>query len=175
MSKNPKEELCRKLKTLAERGVGGERINAEAQLKKLMEKYGITHEDLELGEYSERIFMVGTDKNLSTIFAQVVLSCFSDREPDIFFLKRDRKYRMVKCTPMQKIEIEAKFAFFKRRFKEDLDVFVRAFVYKNNLYSAYTKPKKLNEVSQKERERYEKAVKMAGGLDQSFYRKQLTS
>lgn len=45
-----REELLKRLervKALAERGVGGEKENAEALLKRLMEKYDISDEDIE--------------------------------------------------------------------------------------------------------------------------------
>ena len=45
-----REELLRRLervKALAERGVGGEKENAEALLNRLMAKYGISEEDIE--------------------------------------------------------------------------------------------------------------------------------
>ena len=44
-----REELLRRLervKALAERGVGGEKENAEALLNRLMAKYGISEEDI---------------------------------------------------------------------------------------------------------------------------------
>ena len=44
-----REELLKRLervKALAERGVGGEKENAEALLKRLMEKYEISDEDI---------------------------------------------------------------------------------------------------------------------------------
>lgn len=39
-----REEILRKLKALADRGVGGEKVNAEELLKKMMAKYGVTEE-----------------------------------------------------------------------------------------------------------------------------------
>ena len=39
--------LAKKLKELADRGIGGEKQNAEKKLKMLMSKYGITPEMLE--------------------------------------------------------------------------------------------------------------------------------
>ena len=41
-----KAELLRKVKALAERGVGGEAKNAEEMLARLMEKYGISEDEL---------------------------------------------------------------------------------------------------------------------------------
>ena len=54
-----REELLKRLervKALAERGVGGEKENAEALLKRLMEKYGISDEDIE--ETSTRTYFI---------------------------------------------------------------------------------------------------------------------
>ena len=41
-----KEAILKKLKALADRGEGGERENAAALLEKLMQKYGISEEEL---------------------------------------------------------------------------------------------------------------------------------
>ena len=41
-----KAALLKKIKALAERGVGGERENAEALLARLMEKYDVSEEEL---------------------------------------------------------------------------------------------------------------------------------
>ena len=50
MRMTEREELLKRLervKALAERGVGGEKENAEALLKRLMAKYGISEDDIE--------------------------------------------------------------------------------------------------------------------------------
>ena len=52
-----REELLKRLervKALAERGVGGEKENAEALLKRLMEKYDISDEDIVVRDIAER-------------------------------------------------------------------------------------------------------------------------
>lgn len=41
-----KTELLRKLKKLADEGIGGEKVNAEKKLNKLMSKYGISETEL---------------------------------------------------------------------------------------------------------------------------------
>ncbi len=47
MDKDKALELARKLNELAKRGEGGEKINAESMLKKIMEKHGFTIDDIE--------------------------------------------------------------------------------------------------------------------------------
>lgn len=54
-----REELLQRLervKALAERGVGGEKENAEALLNRLMAKYGISEEDIE--DTAERDYFI---------------------------------------------------------------------------------------------------------------------
>ncbi len=41
-----KEELIKKIKALADRGVGGEKENAQKLLKELMQKYNINEEEI---------------------------------------------------------------------------------------------------------------------------------
>ena len=43
-----KEELLKKIKALAEAGIGGEKKNAQEMLKKLMKKYKIKEKDIEI-------------------------------------------------------------------------------------------------------------------------------
>lgn len=42
-----KRELLQKLKALADRGVGGEKVNAQRKLDEYMRKHGYTLEDLD--------------------------------------------------------------------------------------------------------------------------------
>ena len=44
---NSKEEMLKKLLALSKQGVGGEKINAEALLNKLLKKHGLTIEDID--------------------------------------------------------------------------------------------------------------------------------
>ena len=52
MSKD-KTELLKKLKTLSKYGVGGEKIEAEKALNKIMQKYHIKEEDIKEDDYRE--------------------------------------------------------------------------------------------------------------------------
>jgi len=50
-------ELGRKLKAIAERGIGGEKINAEKMLENLLKKHNLTIDDIE-GEKTDNYFFM---------------------------------------------------------------------------------------------------------------------
>lgn len=51
-----KKDLVHKLKALAEKGVGGEKINARKKLEALMQKNGITEDELDEQTLIECVF-----------------------------------------------------------------------------------------------------------------------
>lgn len=53
-----KKDLLRKLKALAEKGVGGEKINAQKKLEALMQKNGITEDELDEETAIECLFNI---------------------------------------------------------------------------------------------------------------------
>ncbi len=53
-------ELAKKLKAHADRGFDGEKINAEKMLNRLLEKHGITIEDIEQDKKSDYFFNLNT-------------------------------------------------------------------------------------------------------------------
>lgn len=135
-------DLLRKLKALAEQGVDGERENATDMLHRLMAKHGITMEDLGIHVLKEREFYIA-DKEMQ-LFVQV-LGSVTGPSQKILSYKRDTKKlksRFVELTDADYIEVEAKWEFYRRAWKEErerqLQLLMKAFVHKNRLY-----PKKI--------------------------------
>ena len=63
-------ELAKKLKALADKGIGGEKVNAEKMLNDLLKKHNITIEDVE-GEKTENYFFKVKPED-SNLFIQIV-------------------------------------------------------------------------------------------------------
>lgn len=55
-------ELAKKLKALADRGEGGEKVNAENKLQQLIKKYGITTEEIEGEQQHDYFFKIKTTR-----------------------------------------------------------------------------------------------------------------
>ena len=125
--------LAKKLKELADRGIGGEKQNAEKKLKNLMSKYGITSEMLEENLLRERSFVMGKFPQLeSQIIASVV-----GRQRPIYKTKKKVKgkhYWYVELTDIEFIEISEKITFYSEKYEQDSDLFYSAFVQKNRLF-----------------------------------------
>ena len=134
-----REELLRRLervKALAERGVGGEKENAEALLNRLMAKYGISEEDIE--DTAERDYFIRYhnfwERKLIVQIAYKHLGnghCCGTVGTQS---GRPHKKICVTCTPAQYIEIETDFEFYKAAWEEELAIFYSAFISKNDIF-----------------------------------------
>lgn len=165
-------DLLLKLKELAERGEGGEKKNAERMLQLLMQKNGITWDDLQSEEKTEHKIYLNDDQ--VQFFYQVAASVLGD--VDIYVIKGDRskaKPRFITCTSAEFIEIESKFEFYWAKLQEDIKTFTSAFVYKNRLYKKPTESDNDREITDEERARLFKVSVMMQGLDRHQFHKQL--
>ena len=130
-------ELGRKLKALADRGIGGEKENASEILKRFLNKNGLTIEDLENEE--TRDFFVNIKSEDFPLFHQITAKV--NREILVYgeFPKADIKKHglkgnyIISCTSAEFIEIEAKNAFFQNLYKEEIKLFYSAFIHANDL------------------------------------------
>lgn len=134
-----REELIRRLervKALAERGVGGEKENAEALLNRLMQKYGISEADIE--DTTERDYFIryhtSWEEKLIYQISYMHLGRGHCSGTIGTYTRRPRKMVCVTCTPAQYIEIEADFEFYKAAWEEELAIFYSAFISKNDIF-----------------------------------------
>lgn len=172
-------ELCKKLKNLSDRGFAGEADNAEALLRKIMDKYGITEQMIEdeqptLFEYNF------ADYAQHRLLAQVIYAVTGKLARRVVIKKTGRRLPRKLgcfCTPSENIEIIAMYSFYKPVIEAQLDTFFTAFCDKYDLYP----PDEIDQVfsaadkepdAQKTQERL-KAHLMAAGMDDVFYRRQL--
>lgn len=136
MSKNI--ELAKKLKALADRGVDGEKTNAEAMLNSLMKKHKITIEEIEGEKLMDFFFKI--EKKDYKFLLQIIkhvnygIKCYGEFPKKLI---REHSYikgnYMITCTASEYIEIEAKHIFYKRLYNEEVAVFNKAFFKANNL------------------------------------------
>lgn len=134
-----KERILRKLervRALAERGVDGERENAERTLAALMARYGITEEELEDDRVETHWIAYRTEheRKLLHQLAYMYLGRGHTFGCVGRYTNRKRKKVGVECTAAVYIEIEADYEFYRQALAEEMDIFYSAFVQKNNLY-----------------------------------------
>lgn len=171
-------ELARKLKALSEKGVGGEKINAEKMLNDLIKKHNIKLEDLEGEEINNYFFKIETEDY--RLFCQIVgrvnhlikiFGEFSKRQMKEYGVKGNYA---IKCTASEYIEIESMFPIYKRLYQEELKVFFRAFCTANDLLVDSGTQRSTKELTQEEYQEWLRATAMASNVKSETFRKQLT-
>lgn len=163
-------ELAKKLKALAEQGVGGEKTNAAYQLSKLMKKHNISESDIENDTIISKKYKVGPH---SELMQQVVVSI--NDSVSIFTMHRSKVNLVIDATIAEHIEIEAKFNVYRTAYEkqlaENIDIFYRAFVQKNALYSS--KKYEPKNYTPEELAKMRKVLNLSKNLDDVNYLKQL--
>lgn len=164
------EDIRRKVKslqTLAERSKGGEKINAQALLDKLLSKYNITLDEVLENEevrYYDWHYRNWCEEQL---LVQVMSKIFWDQDWTLMRTLHKRQRDGVYCTAAQALEIELEYEFHCRMFEEDLSIFLRSYVQKNHLFGPSSPDYK---PSPEEKEKILRAIQMERGLDQHVRR-----
>lgn len=133
------KERLKKLHALAMRGVGGEKEQAQKILEKLMQKYGISLNDLDEeqirefdivyhGEIARKLLLqtaykvTGSAENVTTlVYRQSGRQC--------------RTKMRVRCTEAQKIEIEFLLDFYCKLWEKESAALFRAFIQKHEIFA----------------------------------------
>ena len=115
-----KTALLKKIRALAEHGVGGEAENAEKLLARMMKKYGISEAELDEETCVRHNFTYhgGEEKK---ILKQVVYKVTGGYTYELVYTASGRKVRTqlgADCTPAEKVEIEYLFDFSKRLWEK---------------------------------------------------------
>lgn len=145
-----KEELLKKIKAvaaLAERGVGGEKVNAEATLNRLMEKYGIFEDELD-EDIRKRHDFEYHGKEQETLLRQTVYKVTGGYAYNLVYTASGRKVKTklgADCTPAEKVEIEYLLDFYKNLWEREKEAFLSAFIQKHRIFTirADIEPKEL--------------------------------
>jgi hypothetical protein len=170
-------ELAKKLKALADKGVGGEKQNAEQMLEKFLKKHNLTIEEIEGEKINKYFFQI--DNKYQQLLNQILkitnrsLSLWAEIPKNKIRQLRLAGNYMTECTASQFVEIKAKFDFYSNLYEEELDVFYTAFLHANNLLVESTAQDKEKGISDEERERQERAYLMSGRIKKGQYLKQL--
>ena len=163
-------ELAKKLKALADRGVGGEKLNAERMLTDLLRKHNISIEEVEEPDRSDREF--DCQKKQESIMMGCIYSVMG-KDVDVFRYRRKKTGYIVACTNAEYLEIEASFAFFWRHYEDELKIFERAFVQKNKLIPFDADSYDRAELTPEEERELNKTLAMMEMMDRKRFRKAL--
>jgi hypothetical protein len=121
-------ELVRKVKKLADRGVGGEAESAKVKLQRLYEKYNLTDEDfVELQESYNRYFIIRHpyDKKLLSNLICMVL------EVSVFSCGESNNTLRIKLTDEQYNNIVHAYEYYQRMFDDYSKYLMQAIISRN--------------------------------------------
>ena len=163
-----KKELLKKLQALAERGVGGEKETAERKLKELIEKYGIEEEDLNEDKIIDFDFKYHSEweKNLlRQLFYKMFGKEYREKSYIPRYGKGSRTTYCIRCTKAECLQLRVEYEFYSELFKEELDLFLSAFIQKHNLFSLRSDDIPTGyEPTAEDRERYARMRQMINGM-----------
>lgn len=169
-------ELAKKLKVLADRGTGGEKVNAEKLLNKLLKKHGLTIEDIEAEKVQPYYFKA------SGIYAKLLHQIIARVNYNLKTYDVHLKYRKIlpgniftECTTAEYLEIEEMFRVFKKLYKSENDIFYMAFLTANDLLAIPPKEKTTDDLTPKEIEEWTRAQQMASKIKTETIRKKLNA
>lgn len=132
-----KAALLKKIRALAERGVSGEADNAEEILRRLMEKYGVSEDELDEEERRRHDFEYH-GKEQEKLLRQVVYKVTGGYAYNLVYRASGRKVKTrlgADCTAAEKVEIEFLFDFYTRLWERERDAFLSAFIQKHRIFT----------------------------------------
>lgn len=162
------EALLKKLQALAERGVGGEKANAQRMLDDMLKKLGLTMEDLIEDPVDVRLIKY-KDELQKKFYNQVIASVMGNIS--IWGHKQYKKTLIFEATHTEYIEIKAKCIFFFRDYIRQRQLFYKAYIQKNELYRKNEGEKQ--EDDKMSEEEYWELMQMMKGIEKKEFRTQL--
>ena len=165
-------ELAKKLKALAERGEGGEKVNAADQLQRLVEKYNLKLDDVNAIRLQYRIFKFDIDNELQKKFYRQIISSVVG-QTNFYYSGLIHNNWAVEIDDFQFVEISEKIDYYWPIFNSELDIFYTAFVHKNEL-TVDVEPDKMPQLSEEEVDKLRKAFNMMNGMQKHTFTKMLS-
>jgi len=159
------------LLALSSIGVGGEAVNAEEALNRLLEKHGLQLEDI----CDESKGLVEVELKYRTalerrLISQILLNITQDLDLTIY---KTKGIKEISCmvTTSQRAEIVIRYDLFRRDLKNQMNTLYRAFLIKNKIFSPARPDEEEREMSTDDYN----ALQMARGIDRVNIHKQLES
>ena len=168
-----KEELLKKIKALAESGIGGEKENAKRILKDLMLKFNIKEDEIEEESIKEFDIKMPRFFNAANLAAQIIYSIIGkevDSGKGLYIFKKKSKYS-IKATTSEFLEFEAKFKFYFYYFKKEINRFYDAFIQRNEIFPPAEKSREVT--CREPTEEDYKMLALASKLEKHNYLKQI--
>lgn len=130
-------ERILKVFRLADQGIGGEKVNAEAMLEKLLKKHNMTHADLESGA-AERsmVWFLYTD-DLERELIMGVIDCTCGKDTPCY--KRGKEHTIgAQLTASEKVGVDVLLDVYVAKWRGALLEVTVAFIGKHRLFAPLT-------------------------------------
>ncbi len=160
--------LAKKLHALAERGMGGEKENAEMMLVKLAEKYNIDLKDLQSVQKQHRIFKFDENNNFHKRFVQQIIASVIGAV-DFYYAGLIHNNWAVEISDVEFIEISEKIEFYWPAYLNDLEIFYTAFIQKNELFLKTDPDSPPPAPNDKDLEKMRKAFKLMNSMSSHIF------
>ena len=156
-----------KILRLAERGVGGEKSNAQAILAKMLKQHNLTIDDL-VGGGADVLKWKGYSyrtKIEQRLLFQCVAKITNASEIHSRQIRGRRELRFEMCE-LDHLELSNMFSYYKKLLNKELDILFRAFIHRHDLFS---NQKSGNKASEADIAEAEQILKMMRGMRKSNY------
>lgn len=165
-------DLARKLKALADRGDGGEKYNAKKQLDLIMKKYGITMDMIE--EETQFLITFKIPKQYQKLFIAIAISITGQKR---YWGRRTRSFSILvgKVNKSEEAEIRAKFNFYSRVWNDQQEIFLLAFINKNEIFHSDSKTMKSSSMDEDQLKKAMKIWEASRLIEKSDYHRQFKS
>lgn len=159
----------RKIKILAEEGTTeGERQSAKRKLEVLLQKHGISLDQLaEQEETAEHVF-VCKDALERKLLLQVIGMVKKTDKVRTSYLYRSKKKVLVRATPLHMIEIKQLFDVYRKAFAKGLEDFLEAFINANDIFPHCESNNESRELTKEEIQKLKKIAMMAMGIQKTL-------
>lgn len=163
-------ERLKKLLALAERGVGGEAVNARELLDAAMQRHGISMDRLcdDVKRECSWPYKAAWERDL---LVQVIF-CVCGAEAAVFRVRFSQEV-CVRCTVEQRIEIDVLWHAHRKRFAEEQKIFFDAYIHAQRLFARDDKRRMDRKLSAEEENRLDRMARMMMGIDPLIVSKQL--
>ena len=133
-------EKINKIKALSEQGIDGEAQAAKNALQKLLNRYGLTFEDLSDHVKKMRSFAAKED-NDKAVFIMCCYKILGGERLDLIYGSKSYPGKLyIELTDYEYAELSEFYDFHKRNYRKEFRQmtidFKKAYQYKHNLYSA---------------------------------------
>lgn len=165
-----KMDLIKKLRALAERGVGGEKEGAQKTLERLMKKYNIQEADLSEDVEEDHDFRYRNEYE-KLLLRQLFYKIVPEYKEKVYKYRSGRGSKTtigVTCTKAQALQIQIEYDFYRALWKEEVDFFMDAFIQKHRIFREPTEGGETDEGKMSKQDLFRMVAMMEGMQSKSI-------